>query len=71
MGCVVVVGDVIVCLLPGCAVLLALFVDFQWLVKFSWRMDLLEEQHGVVVGVLWPLAHPLKCTLPATPLQRT
>ena len=40
---------------PGCAVLLALFVGFQWLVKISWRMGLLEEQNGTVVGVFWPL----------------
>ena len=42
-------------------------------VKYSWRMGLLEEQEGAVVGVFWPLEY-IKCTLPtlaATPLQRT
>ena len=38
-----------------CAVLVALFVDFRWLVKISWRMGVLEEQDGVAVGVFWPL----------------
>ena len=28
-----------------------LLVGFRWLVKISWRMGLLEEQDGVVVGV--------------------
>ena len=51
VGCVVVVGvwwnfiDVIVCLLVLTSVLLALFVDFRW------RLGLLEEQDGAVVGV--------------------
>ena len=39
---------------PHCAVLVALFVDFQWLVKISWRTGVLEEEDGVVVGVFWP-----------------
>ena len=36
-------------------VLLALFVDFQWSGKISWRMGLLEEQDGAVVGVFLSL----------------
>ena len=39
----------------GCAVLLALFVDFQWSVEISWRMRLLEEQDDAVVGPSGPL----------------
>ena len=46
------VSDVIVCLL---VLTMLLFVDFQLSVKFSWRMGLLEEQEGAVVGVFWPL----------------
>ena len=51
VDCVVVVTvwlnviDVIVCIDQA---VLALFVDFRWLVKIYWRMDLLEEQN---VGV--------------------
>ena len=37
-----------------CCILLALFVDFWWSVKISWRMGLLEEQDGAVMGVFWP-----------------
>ena len=33
----------------------ALFVDFQWSVKFSWRMGVLDQQDGAVVGVSLPL----------------
>ena len=45
---------------PGCAVLVALFVDFRWASggqsKFvGVYMGVLEEQDGTVVGVLWPL----------------
>ena len=29
---------------PGCAVLVAMFVDFWWLVKISWRVH--KEQDG-------------------------
>ena len=65
--CVVVVGvwwnviDVIVCLLvltrPCCTIdtVCGLLVGFQWLVQISWRMGLLEEQEGAVVGVFWLL----------------
>ena len=28
---------------PGSVVIVALFVDFQWLVKISWRMGVLKE----------------------------
>ena len=31
------------------------FVDFRWSVEISWRMGLLEEQDGDVVGVFLPL----------------
>ena len=37
----------------GCAVLVAMFVDFQWSVKFSLRVSILEEQDSVILGVLW------------------
>ena len=39
---------------PGYAVLMALFVDFRWSVKISWRMGFLEEGDGDV-GVFWSL----------------
>ena len=37
------------------AVLLAMLVNFQWSVKFSMRMNILEEEDGVVLGVSRPL----------------
>ena len=36
--------------------LVALFVDFQWSVKFSLIMGVLDEQDGAVVGAPWLLA---------------
>ena len=30
-------------------------VGFWWSVKISWRMGILEEQDGGVVGVFWSL----------------
>ena len=69
---------------PGCAVILALFVDFRWSVKISWRMGDLEEQDDAVVGVFCPPPPPfqstfwsidyIKCTLlalAATSLEQT
>ena len=56
-------------------VLTRLLLAFQWSVKISWRMGLLEEQDDAIVGVFWPLFQSIeyiKCTLPAlaaTPLQ--
>ena len=35
------------------------FVDFRWSVEISWRMVLLEEQDGAVVGVFWPFSSPV------------
>ena len=67
VGCVVVVWwnviDVIVCLLVltrlccGSGIVYGLPV----VVKIYWRMGLLEERDGAVVGVFWSI----KCTLPA------
>ena len=57
VGCVIVVGnviDVIVCLLLLswlCCIVCGLPVGFRWLVNISWRMDVLEEQDGAVLGV--------------------
>ena len=45
--------DIIVCLLVLSRLCCTIgIVDFQWSVKFSWRMGVLEEQDGAVVGVL-------------------
>ena len=41
------------------AALVAMFVDFQWSVKFSLRVGVLEKQDGVVLGVFWPLPSSL------------
>ena len=35
-------------------------VDFRWSVKNSWRMGLVEEQDGTIVGVFWTLPY-MKC----------
>ena len=55
--------------------LVAMFVDFggfRWLIKFSLRMGILEEQDGVALGVSWPLpsVHQM-LALAATPMQNT
>ena len=61
VGCVVVVGiviDVLVCLFRLCCIIgivCGLLVGFQWSVEISWRMGLLEEQDGAVVGMFLPL----------------
>ena len=34
---------------------LAMFVNVRWSVKFSFRMDVLEEQDVVVLDMSWPL----------------
>ena len=77
VGCVVVVGNVID--VPfgvdqGCAVLLALFVDFQW--ASGGRSKFLGEWASLRnrMVLLWACScsiECIKCTLPATPLQRT
>ena len=36
-----------------------LLVGFQWSITISWRMGVLEEQDGVVVGVFWPSQLPV------------
>ena len=42
--------------LPGTiGIVCGLPVGFQWSVKISWQMGLLEEQDGTVVGVFWLL----------------
>ena len=62
--------DVIVCLFVLTCTIGGLPVGFRWSAKISWRMSLLEEQDGVAVGIpSLPLEY-IKCTLPATPLQR-
>ena len=33
----------------------AVLVDFQWSVKFTLRIGILEEQGGVILGMSWPL----------------
>ena len=74
VGCVIVMGNVVdVRLLCICG----LMVGFWWSVKFSWRMGILEQEDGTVVGVYWPLpsglaSDPLTLlALAATPLQQT
>ena len=53
--------DVLVCLLVLtrlCCIIgivCGLPVGFRWSVEISWRMGLLEEQDGAVVGVFLPL----------------
>ena len=45
--------DFIVCLLvliSSIGIVCRLLVGFQWSVKISWRMGLLKEQDGAVVG---------------------
>ena len=37
------------------AIVCGLLVGFRWSVEISWRMGLLEEQDGAVVGVFLPL----------------
>ena len=58
----------------GRAELVAMFVGFQWSVKLSFRMDVLEEQlFYVCLGPAYSLEY-IKWTLPAlaaTPLQQT
>ena len=63
VDCVVVVRmwwnviDIIVCLLVlSCiiGIVCGLTVGFWWSIKIFWRMVILEEQNGAVVGVLWP-----------------
>ena len=57
--------DIIVCiliLLRLCCVsgnVCGLPVGFRWSVNFSWRVGVLEEQDGVVLGVYWPLPSDL------------
>ena len=56
VGCVVVVGDVIVCLLVlTIGIVCGLPVGLWWLVEIPLRMGLLEEEDGAVVGMLLPL----------------
>ena len=45
-----VLGDVIAYIFDTVEAVLAMFVDFRWLVKFFLRMGVLEEQDGVVSG---------------------
>ena len=62
VGCEVVVGDIIVCLL----VLSRLCSTVCGLPVVSWRMGVLDEQDGAVVGVFWPLpSSPASCPLNA------
>ena len=54
--------------------LVTMFVDFRWSLKFSLRIGVLEEQDGAVAVVSWLLTSCLSFQLLqyiATPLQRT
>ena len=71
VGCVIVMGSVVevmVCplvlsrLCCNSSIVCGFPVGFRWSVKISWRMAILEQQDGAVVGLSWPLlaSSPLK-----------